>query len=94
MIVNNHLEHRGFCLEFKNPKGTGSLSEAQDSWLRDLRLNGYKVLVSNDCDLIVREIANYFLKVRLACPHCLSKPVYFKTHDTMQQHIVAFHIKK
>jgi hypothetical protein len=91
MIVNNHLEHRGFCLEFKNPKGTGSLSEAQDSWLRDLRLNGYKVLVSNDYDLIVREIANYFLKVRLACPHCLSKPVYFKTQDTMQQHIVAFH---
>ena len=40
MIMNNHLEFRGFCMEFKNPKGTGSLAEAQDAWLRDLRLNG------------------------------------------------------
>lgn len=91
MIMNNHLEHRGFCLEFKNPKGTGSLSEAQDAWLRDLHLNGYKVLVSNDYDLIVKEIANYFLKVRLVCPHCISKPIYFKTQSTLQQHIVQFH---
>ncbi len=94
MIVNNHLEHRGFCLEFKNPRGSGTLSESQDTWLQDLHLNGYKVLVSNDYDLMVREVSNYFLKVRLACPHCLSKPVYFKTQNTMQQHIVAFHRKK
>ncbi len=26
MIMNNHLEFRGFCMEFKNPKGTGSLA--------------------------------------------------------------------
>ena len=91
MIVNNHLEFRGFCIEFKNPKGTGSLSEAQDGWLRDLHLNGYKVLVSNDYDLIVKEIANYFLKVRLVCPHCISKPIYFKTEATLQQHLIQLH---
>jgi len=91
MIMNNHLEYRGFCLEFKNPKGTGSLAEAQDAWLNDLRINGYKVVVSNDYDVICREIETYFEKVRLVCPHCVSKPIYFKTQATMQQHIVAFH---
>ena len=91
MIMNNHLEFRGFCMEFKNPKGTGSLAEAQDAWLHDLHLNGYKVLVSNDYDVICREIDTYFKKVMLACPHCVSKPIYFKTETTMQQHIVAFH---
>ena len=91
MIVNNHLEYRGFCLEFKNPRGTGSLAESQDTWLNDLRINGYKVMVSNDYDAICREIETYFQKVRLACPHCVSKPNYFKTQATMQQHIVAFH---
>jgi hypothetical protein len=80
MIVNNHLEFRGFCLEFKNAKGIGSLAEAQDAWLHDLHLNGYKALVSNDYDVIMREIDTYFQKVRLACPHCITtKPNYFKT---------------
>jgi hypothetical protein len=91
MIVNSHLEFRGFCLEFKNPQGTGSLAEAQDTWLRDLHLNGYKVVVSNDYDLIIREITAYFERVRIACPHCLAKPNYFKTKATLQQHLVAFH---
>jgi len=91
MIVNNHLEYRGFCLEFKIPRGIGSLAESQDTWLKDLRVTGYKVMVSNDYDAICREIETYFQKVRLACPHCVSKPNYFKTQATMQQHIVAFH---
>ncbi len=91
MIMHTHLELRGFCMEFKNPKGTGSLAEAQDTWLQDLHLNGYKVLVSNDCDVICREIATYFQKVRLACPHCITKPKYFKTETTLQQHLVSFH---
>ena len=91
MIMNNHLEFRGFCMEFKNPKGTGSLAEAQDAWLHDLHLNAYKVMVSNDYDVICREIDTYFQKVRLVCPHCIAKPNYFKTETTLQQHLVSFH---
>ena len=91
MIMNNHLEFRGFCMEFKNPKGTGSLAEAQDAWLHDLHLTGYKVMVSNDYDVICREIDTYFQKVRLVCPHCIAKPKYFKTEATLQQHLVSFH---
>jgi len=91
MIMNKHLEFSGFCLEFKNPKGTGSLSASQDAWLNDLHLNGWRVLVSNDYDAIVKEIALYFQKVRLACPHCITKPNYFKTEATLQQHLASFH---
>ena len=93
MILNKHLDYNGFCVEFKTPKGLGSLSDAQSQWLRDLHLNGYKVLLSNDYDSIVREIDAYFLRVRIACPHCLSKPVYYKTEATLQQHITTFHRK-
>ena len=93
MILNKHLDYNGFCVEFKTPKGLGSLSDAQSQWLRDLHLNGHKVLLSNDYDSICREIDAYFLRVRIACPHCLSKPVYYKTEATLQQHITTFHRK-
>ena len=93
MILNKHLDYNGLCVEFKTPKGLGSLSDAQSQWLRDLHLSGYKVLLSNDYDSIVREIDAYFLRVRIACPHCLSKPVYYKTEATLQQHITTFHRK-
>ena len=93
MILNKHLDYTGFCVEFKTPRGLGSLSDAQNQWLRDLHLNGHKVLLSNDYDSICREINAYFLRVRIACPHCLSKPVYYKTEATLQQHITTFHRK-
>ena len=93
MILNKHLDYNGFCVEFKTRRGLGSLSDAQSQWLRDLHLNGHKVLLSNDYDSICREIDAYFLRVRIACPHCLSKPVYYKTEATLQQHITTFHRK-
>ena len=93
VILNKHLEYSGFCVEFKTPKGKGSLSESQDAWLRNLHINGWRVLVSNDYDTIVQEINAYFQKVRLACPHCLTKPVYYKTEDTLKRHILKFHKK-
>ena len=90
-ILNKHLDYSGLCLEFKNPKGSGRVAEAQEEWLRDLHLNGYKVIVSNDYDEIVQEIKLYFTRVRVACPHCLSKPRYFKSLSSMQRHISSFH---
>ncbi len=89
--MNNHLEFRGFCLEFKSPKGTGSLSASQDAWLHDLHLNGYKVMVAKDYDAIIREIDVSFQRVRLVCPHCIAKPSYFQTEAILQQRLVSFH---
>ena len=93
VILNKHLEYNGFCVEFKTPKGKGVLSESQDAWLRNLHINGWKVLVSNDYDTIIKEINSYFEKVRLACPHCVAKPTYYKTEDTLNRHILTFHKK-
>jgi prophage antirepressor-like protein len=90
-ILNKHLEYSGFCVEFKTPKGDGSLSASQEEWLRNLHINGWKVLVSNDYDAIVKELDAYFQKVRIACPKCVAKPTYYKSEATLQQHMVAFH---
>ena len=91
MIMNKHMDYSGFCLEFKNPRGTGVLEDEQYVWLNDLHLNGYKVMVSNDYDTIINEIAVYFERVRICCPHCITKPIYFKTDTTLQRHIMKFH---
>ena len=92
-IINNHLEFRGFCIEFKTPKGSRTLSESQDAWPQDLHINGYKVLVSNDYDTIIKEIAIYDQKVRFACPHCIAKPTYYKTEQRLNRHVLSFHKK-
>ena len=91
MIMNKHVKFSGFCIEFKNPRGAGSLSESQDAWLNDLHLNGWKALVSNDYDALAKEIATYFQKVRFACPRCITKPNYFKTEATLQHHKPSSH---
>ena len=85
------MEYSGFCVEFKNPRGTGTLSEDQETWLRNLHINGWRVLVSNDYDAIVKEIDAYFQKVRFPRKYCVAKPTYYKTEATLRQHEVSFH---
>lgn len=63
MILNNHKEHRGLCIELKTPKGSGKLSEAQEQFLHRMRANKFMVLVSNDYDEVVYEIGKYATKV-------------------------------
>jgi len=94
LIVNKHKLYQGMAIEMKTPKGVGKVSDAQQEWLKDTHLNGHKVLISNDYDEIVDEIAKYFEGVRFVCPHCLTKPHYFRTQDSMEKHICAFHKNK
>jgi hypothetical protein len=63
MILNNHKEHRGLCIELKTPKGSGKLSEAQEQFLQRMRANKFLVIVSNDYDEITYEIGKYATKV-------------------------------
>ena len=45
MIINNlHKHYRGFCIEFKSPKGNGALSPDQSMMLRQYQNNGFKLL--------------------------------------------------
>ena len=93
VIPNKYLDYSGFCVELKTPKGNGVLSESRDALLRNLHINGWKALVSNDYDAIVKEINSYFEKVRLACPHCVAKPTYYNTEDTLNRRPLTFHKK-
>lgn len=66
IIMNDHAFHRGMCIEFKTPKGTGVLSDDQKSFLEKMRANGYHILVSNDYDETIEEIRKYTDGLRCA----------------------------
>ena len=60
IIQNLHKVYSGFALEFKSPKGYGELSEHQNMKLQEYTNNGFKVLVSNDYDEIIKALVHYF----------------------------------
>ena len=60
MILCPNDSYHGFGIEFKTPNGTGVLKENQQKFLDRLQEAGYKSLVSNDYDLICKEIMEYF----------------------------------
>ena len=89
MIINNlHKHYRGFCIEFKNPKGYGVLSPDQSMMLRQYQNNGFKTLESNDYDQIIEQIIEYFRDVRLLCLHCLRQ---FISPQSLRNHIKFIH---
>ena len=89
LIINNlHKHYRGFCIEFKNPKGNGVLSPDQSMMLRQYQNNGFKTLVSNDYDQIIEQIIEYFRDVRLLCLHCLRR---FISPQSLRNHIKFIH---
>ena len=90
IIQNLHKVYSGFAIEFKTPRGYGELSEHQNVMLQEYTNNGFKVLVSNDYDEIIKEIIHYFDGVRIKCHLCSN---LFKSHKTLQNHKKFFHKK-
>ena len=89
LIINNLYKHyTGFCIEFKSPKGNGVLSPYQSMMLRQYQNNGFKTLVSNDYDLIIEQIIEYFRDVRILCSYC---PKRFISSQSLRNHIKFFH---
>jgi prophage antirepressor-like protein len=87
LIINNlHKKYRGFAIEFKTPKGNGVISESQEKMLKQYKLNGYKILVSNDYDEIVQELIEYFRDVRTLCECCGRKFKAIEAHKTRMNH--------
>ena len=64
LITNNlHKHYTGLAIEFKNPNGKGILSNDQSKMLRQYQNNGFKTLVSNDYDHIIKQLIEYFLYI-------------------------------
>ena len=89
LIINNlHKHYTGFCIEFKSPKGNGVLSPDQSMILLQYKNNGFKTLVSNDYDQIIKQVIEYFRDVRILCSHC---PRRFISFHSLRNHIKGFH---
>ena len=89
LIINNlHKHYTGFAIEFKSPKGIGVLSYDQSKMLRQYENNGFKTLVSNDYDYIIKQLIEYFRDVRIKCSYC---PRKFISSLSIKNHIKSFH---
>ena len=89
LIINNlHKHYTGFAIEFKSPKGNGVLSPDQSMMLRQYENNGFKTLVSNDYDHIIKQLIEYFRDVRILCSY---SPRRFISSQSLKNHIESFH---
>ena len=89
LIINNlHKHYTGFCIEFKSPKGNCVLSPDQSMILLQYQNNGFKTLVSNDYDHIIKQVIEYFRDVRITCSYC---PRRFISSQSLRNHIKDFH---
>ena len=89
LIVHNlHKHYNCLCIEFKTPQGNGIISEQQKELMDRYEDNGYKCIVSNDYDLITKEINDYMHNVRIRCKYCRRK---FISRKTLNRHIKYFH---
>ena len=88
IIQNLHYRYQGFCIEFKTPKGKGTLSEAQSAQIENYKNNNYKTLVSSDYDEIIWHIIEYCRGIRVGCQYCRR---LFKSDQSLHNHTVGFH---
>jgi hypothetical protein len=91
LILNQTLQHNGFAIELKTPKGGGTLSNKQRDYLERLKELNYKTMVSNDYDHIVIELTKFYLELRFPCSCCRK---VFKSKDKVKRHMRVFHPKE
>ena len=53
LILNSHRKFNGFAVELKAPNGSGIVSNKQNYYLNNLKLQNYKTLISDNYDLIL-----------------------------------------
>ena len=92
MIMNYKKNYFGCCIEFKSPKNNYQVSEAQREMKHKYRNNGYYFMISNDCDVICKNIHKYMEGIRVPGRYCCK---YFLTDETFASHLKWIHrIKK
>lgn len=70
IIVNNHKEYNGLCIEFKSPTNDYKVCESQLEMKKRYKQNGYKFIISHDYDEIIIYLNRYMRGVRLHCKYC------------------------
>ena len=88
IILNHHRIYDGFAIEFKSPTGKGRLSDNQDLFLKRMRTNNFKTIVSSDYDEIIMELVEYMRDTRVVCNCCWR---HFLNEDTLNNHMKHFH---
>jgi hypothetical protein len=91
LITNGTSQYNGMAIELKTPTGRGTIQDNQLLWLERQHLNNYKIVVSNDYDMLVNIINEYFRDVRVTCPFCVRNAKHFKTDESLNKHVVGFH---
>ncbi len=89
IIQNLHKVYSGLVFEFKTPKGNGVVSKEQKNLIEQYEENGYKCVVSNNYDLIIKSIIDHMHDVRIKCKYCNRK---FLSNKTLTNHNKYFHI--
>lgn len=88
ILFNPTNKYIGLVVEFKTPKCTGSLSEEQQQIIKHFKSLKYKVIVSNDYDVIIIKLHDYINQIRVPCQLCDMK---FRNGDTLTNHKRYFH---
>ena len=88
LVLNLHKSYSGFALEMKTPAGSGILSNNQQTYLNNLKLQNFKTMVSDNYDDILINLINYFRDIRIICGFCNKK---FKHKETLATHQKYFH---
>ena len=87
LILNHHSKYNGLAIELKTPNGKGIVSDKQSDCLEQYQRAKYKTLVSDEYDVVLLELANYFNNTRQCCPHCDKR---FKTNETLAKPLKYF----
>ena len=88
IIFEHNQSYNGLSIEFKSPNGKGVISEKQKEINEKMDNRGFKTLISNDYDDIIKEINNYLSKRRFKCNRCRLK---FHTTTTLKTHQKIIH---
>ena len=70
ILLNRHKRFSGLCIELKSPTGNGTVSPEQSRFLDRLQDEGFKTLLANDYDLVLKSIVEYFQDVQTLCIRC------------------------
>ena len=88
MVLNNHRDFKGLCIEFKSPTNNYCVTESQLEMKEKYKNNDFAFILSNDYDKISKLIHKYMVGVRIPCEYCTKA---FRNKKTLNNHYKVFH---